>query len=139
MANKIVLYKLIPFGKGFIKPAEVINGGRIWEQSNNIEDTIFVGEIELSKGEELPEGVVEIINKTKYAKHFKELSEVNLRKLKKEIYSKHIDPYFVEALRKKELGDDTKLKLLHKRAKKIKSLKSSYELESLEFNDGIND
>ena len=141
MANKIVLYKLIPTDGGLGMPPNIVNGGRIWEHSSNPNEIVFVGEMDskLIGKDKLPDGIVEVITKTKLNKKFTSIAEQRAKKIKKGLYEKYCDPHFIEALKDREMGDEKKWKQYQKRVKKIKSLKTNdiNEFTVLDFDDDL--
>ena len=142
--NKIVLYSLLPFGNGFTVPANIINGGSVWENLGEPGDMILVGEMSgelFGKGKELPEGVIKVITKKTKINHFDNIAEKTLKAYKKSLYVKHTDPHFYQAIREKLEGDDKKWKAYTKRVKVLKAVNQIPELGAkiIEFDDILND
>jgi translation initiation factor RLI1 len=129
--NKIVLYKLLPFGNGFINPANIERGGTVWDPSTNKNpsELIFVGEInpDLVKQAPLPEGIIKVISASEMKKHFDELKNEQLKIYKRSLYKEQTDDLFIEAMREKILGNDTLWNEYLKKVEKIKSIKQVNE------------
>jgi len=107
MAIKWVKYKLLEFGSGFMTPNEVFEGGNVWENNSNIGDMILYGKANIENGI-LPEGVIEIISNQDIKNNNKNKKNNALKKYKQSMYKQQTDPIFIEALREKLEGDDTK-------------------------------
>lgn len=137
MANKIVLYKLIPFGNGFIAPTGIKNGGVLWESNGVTADMILVGEIDeslVSDPLNFPEGILEIITKTKRTRHLNEQKAKALDDFKQACFKRDTDPMFVEAMRKKEMGNTKKWNIYVNRVNIIKNITSIFN-ERILYND----
>jgi len=116
MAEKLVKYKLLPFGKGHVAPAGVKNLG-IWSASGKVEDMILVGSV--ADGSTMPDGVLEVITAKQWDDQKNGIKTQALKEHKKKLYSEKADPLFIEAYRKKELGDLSKWKEYIKVCKSI--------------------
>lgn len=117
-----VNYKLLNFGNGLIKPPEIFEGGKIWQTGQSIKDTIFLGKIKYVEGMKLPDGVIAVIDKGEVANHDTELKLSKLKQLKQKLFSEKCDPLFAQAVRERELGDDSKWKKYLTECEKIKSM-----------------
>jgi hypothetical protein len=119
-----VKYKLIKNGKGYIIPPEISKGtGNIFENSSNIIDIIFYGETEDVYVEKtLPKGIIAITTKEEIDAQTVKKQKDYLTELKSKLYVKYCDPYFYEALREKELGNNTKWNQYVARCLKIKAV-----------------
>lgn len=106
MELQTVKYKLVKRGTGWGTPDGIIEGGHIYKWSKNIQEMVFTGKCDITKG--FPDGVLEIIDEKSKKLNDTSLEESALDDLKKQRYSKEADPLFIEAVRKKLLGDDTK-------------------------------
>ncbi len=125
MAEKFVLYKLLKFGNGHVTPPGIVDGGSIWSKGEKIDDTIFIGKINCDENTKtLPEGVIETVEQDKIDEMTKSRDATALSNYKKKMYSKHTDPMFIEAMRDKLTGDETKWKKYLEIITKIKKLKT---------------
>ena len=116
-------YKLINFGKGFINPSDITNGGFVLENGSNVSDMVFIGECSYEKDDNLPEHILSIHTEIQIKKIKKNNSKQKLDIYKKHQYTKLCDPLFMEAHREKLLGNDKKWNEYIKLCKKIKGLK----------------
>ena len=123
MAEKFILYKLIKFGNAHITPPGVFDGGSIWTKAEKIDETVFIGKINSGDGDKLPEGVIEIVEKDKIDEMTTKRDEQALTNYKKRAYAKYSDPLFIEAMRDKMIGDETKWKKYLEVCSKIKNVK----------------
>ena len=121
MAKKLVKYKLIKFGNGYISPPGITDGGKIWQNTGSIGEMILVGTFDVGK-EALPEGIIEVVTKKDWDAKQNEHSSNVLAKFKQDAYTKHTDPLFVEALRDKEQGKLDKWNTYLDKCKKIHDL-----------------
>lgn len=117
-----VKYKLLNFGNGLIKPPEIFEGGKIWQQGQSLKDTLFLGKIKYVKHMQLPDGVVAIIDSGEVYNHDADVKESKLKAYKQKLFAQICDPLFNQAYREKELGDDTKWKTYLSECEKIKNL-----------------
>ena len=127
MANKIVLYKLIPFGNGFIAPSEVVNGGTIWDENENIHEIVLCGECDaafVKDPSNFPEGIIKVVTKTARTKQLNKGADDNLKEFKRKCFEQETDPLFTEAIRKKEMGNTIPWNNYIHLVKKIENLKS---------------
>lgn len=124
MAEKLVKYKLLKFGNGWITPPEIYEGGKIWSQGSSIADMILVGKIANGTKKKLPEGVIEVIKQSDIDDNDALLSDKALKSYKKSRYEKELDPLALEAMREKLQGDDTKWNEYMKKHEEIHSLTS---------------
>ena len=119
MAEKLVKYKLIPFGKGHVAPAGVKNVG-IWSAGSKVEDMILVGST--ADGSKLADGVIEVVTAKQWDDQKAGVQSQALKDHKKKLYALKADPLFIEAYRKKEMGDLSKWKDYLKVCKSIDDL-----------------
>lgn len=117
-----VKYKLLNFGNGLIKPPEIFEGGKIWQMGQSIKDSIFLGKIKYAEGMKLPDGVITIVDKGEVSNHDDEVKSLKLKQLKQKAFAEKCDPLFVQAVREKELGDDSKWKKYLIECEKIKAM-----------------
>ena len=134
---KFVLYKLQSFGNGYINPNGLKNG-TIWENADSPADIIFVCEVDANEIKDM-DGVLEVISKAKYNKHFKNQKQNLIKQFKKKCFIKFTDAHFIEALREKELGKAKKWEQYLLRVNTIKTLKEIPQMDMLEFDDILND
>lgn len=102
MAIKLVKYKLIKFGNGYMCPTGIVNGGNVWEHSNDINQMILVGSYDVVDGQVLPEGILEVITEEQWNNRLSEIQSAALNKFKEDSYKNITDPLFIEALRDKQ-------------------------------------
>jgi hypothetical protein len=123
--EQIVKYKLLKFGKGYVAPSEVRDGGEIWTHGN-LGDTILVGKASISDPDSLPEGIIEVISTEQLDKHRAERKQSGLKEHKRRLYKEETDHLFIEALRDK---------LVHKNTVKwdlyVKKYKEIHDLEEI--------
>lgn len=108
MAERIVKYKLIKFGNGFITPPEVYDGGNYWEYNSKIGDSILYGKADLDLRKSLPEGIIEVITQEQLDIQLSSIKEIQLKNYKSKLYSNIADPLFMEAIAEKMQGRDEK-------------------------------
>lgn len=108
MAERLVKYKLIKFGNGYITPPEVYDGGNFWEYTNKIQDSILYGKADLDLRKSLPEGIIEVITQEQLTEQLTLLKGNNLKNYKSKLYTKYCDPLLNEALAEKLQGREEK-------------------------------
>lgn len=141
MANKtkIVLYKLQPFGKGFVVPANIKKCGEIWEDAENPGDVIFVGEVDEDKLEDTT--YIKVVTKTAKTQHFKDAAATRVKQFKKKMFKKYVEPFFAEAYTRKEMGDTKMWNKYIKRMEKVDAITKlpKEKNKGLAFNDDLDD
>lgn len=117
-----VVYTLTKFGSSFVKPPEIFDGGRIWKHGPNIRDTLFLGKINLINGEKLPEGVVKEVSDSEVETYYAAAASEKIKSIKRKIFSEKCDPLLFQAIRERELGDNTKWEAYLIECEKVKAL-----------------
>jgi hypothetical protein len=123
MSKIYVKYKLIKTDNGFITPKDIVEGGYVWENKGKIEDMILVGKTTSFTKENQPDYVISKLTKKQLCVHKTQADDNKLKEYKKQQYQQLTDPLFFEAIRKKELGDDTKWNIYLQKCIDIKNLK----------------
>lgn len=103
---EIVKYRLLKFGKGYIAPSAIVDGGETWS-GGSLAETVLVGKADIPESGILPEGVIEVISQETLDAHRAGRTEENLKRRKRHLYEKHTDHLFIEALRDKLVFKDS--------------------------------
>jgi len=138
MADKIVKYKLIPFGNGLVTPTDIKSGGEIWEQNSDVKEMILVGKIDstlVADPNNFPKGIVEVITQTKLTQRRNKLKAGALDSKKAELYKRDTEALLFEGIRERELGKPAKWNKYLNRCTKIKALTAIPENDFIDYQD----
>ena len=116
-------YKLLHTKRGYVNPDDITNSGFVLKTGTNCSDMVFIGECEYKKGDILPKHILSIHSEKEINKIKKDKDKDKLKEYKQEKYKQFCDPLFIEAIREKMTGNETKWNNYIKICKKVKGIK----------------
>lgn len=114
-----VKYKLLRDSNGYRTPSCILDGGHMWSNTGSLDSMILYGNANIAMSDNLPAGILEIINDEDIARHLEEQRNEALEKHKRQLYAQHCDPLFFEAFRDHFNGNDIKWDIYLQKCKKI--------------------
>lgn len=121
---KKVKYRLVRDSNGYKTPICVLDGGHMWSANGPLDQIVLYGTANIEDSNNLPEGIIELIDDEIIAQHMLEMKMENLKKHKRQLYERECDPLFFEAFRDKCLGNDSKWLAYLDKCKKIHDMET---------------
>ena len=114
-----VKYRLIHTSNGYKTPNCIIDGGHMWSANGPLDQIILHGTAKIDDKNNLPEGIIEILDANMIQQHEEEMRIDRAKKHKRQLYEKECDPLFFEAFREMQLGNNCKWLIYLDKCKKI--------------------